>query len=234
MRPGKLFCSTIIATVGRPSLARAVRSVLDQTLEADFELLVVNDSGAPLAADDWRQDARVRVVTQVPSRGRTTTGEADSLVARRTGAGAPAVGVLVADCVPLLLATSSGSLVAAVHVGRQGLATGVVGATLDVLAEHGATVADLYAALGPAICGDCYEVPAELRAEVAERVPAAYSETSWGTAALDIPAGVVSQLTAAGVRRVAAPPACTLEDERFYSYRRQGRTGRFAGIVQPV
>ena len=196
--------------------------------------LVDRHAGHRVAWMSQRHSARVRVVTWVPSRGRTTTGEADSLVARRTGAGAPAVGVLVADCVPLLLATSSGSLVAAVHVGRQGLATGVVGATLDVLAEHGATVADLYAALGPAICGDCYEVPAELRAEVAERVPAAYSETSWGTAALDIPAGVVSQLTAAGVRRVAAPPACTLEDERFYSYRRQGRTGRFAGIVQPV
>lgn len=77
MTPRTLFCSTIIATVGRPSLARAVRSVLDQRLEADFELLVVNDSGAPLAADDWRQDRRVRVVT---------TQRRERSVARNTGA----------------------------------------------------------------------------------------------------------------------------------------------------
>lgn len=196
--------------------------------------LVDRHVGHHVAWMSQRHSTRVRVLTRAPGPGRTTTGEADSLVARRSGPGAPAVGVLVADCVPLLLATPSGSMVAAVHVGRQGLSAGVVGATLDVLAEHGAAVEDLHAALGPAICGSCYEVPADLRAEVAERVPAAHAETSWGTAALDIPAGVASQLTAAGVERIAAPPACTFEDERFYSYRRQGRTGRFAGIVQPV
>src|SRR5690625_404 len=177
--------------------------------------------------------ARVRLVPAA-GLGAEGGGECDALVARRSAPGAPAVGVMVADCVPLLLATPGGDLVAAVHVGRQGLAGGVVAATLGVLAEQGAVVAELYAALGPSICGRCYEVPEALRAEVATTVPAAHATTSWSTPALDIPAGVVSQLAAAGLTRVQRAEECTLEDERFYSYRRDGRTGRFAGIVRPA
>ncbi|WP_299279948.1 polyphenol oxidase family protein [uncultured Georgenia sp.] len=191
-------------------------------------------AGHPVAWMSQRHSAVVQVVDAVPARGRTTVGECDALVARRAGPGAPTVGVMVADCVPLLLATPSGDLVAAAHVGRQGLASGIVRATLGALAAQGAEPAELYAALGPSICGRCYEVPAALREEVAAVVPEARSTTSWATPALDVPAGVMAQLAAAGVRRVTPPAACTREDERFYSYRRDGRTGRFAGVVRPA
>ena len=191
-------------------------------------------AGHPVAWMSQHHSATVRVVSAVPGHGRSAVGECDALVARRTGAGAPTVGVMVADCVPLLLATPSGDLVAAVHVGRQGLASGIVPETLAVLAAEGADLRELHAALGPSICGRCYEVPAALRDEVAAVVPEARSTTSWATPALDVPAGVVAQLAAAGVRRVERPDACTREDERFYSYRRDGRTGRFAGVVQPA
>lgn len=190
--------------------------------------------GQHVAWMSQRHSARVRLVSRPPGHGRTTLGEYDALVGRRSGPGVPAVGVMVADCVPLLLATTSGDLVAAVHVGRQGLVDGVVPAALEVLAAEGANLPELHAALGPSICGRCYEVPDPLRDEVAGVVPAARSTTSWSTPALDIPAGVAAQLTDAGVRRVQRSAACTHEDERFYSYRRDGRTGRFAGIVQPV
>lgn len=73
-----MFCTTIIPTIGRDSLSRAVRSVLEQSLTAaDFEIIVVNDSGTPLPAEDWQQDVRVQVVT---------TQRRERAVARNTGA----------------------------------------------------------------------------------------------------------------------------------------------------
>jgi glycosyltransferase involved in cell wall biosynthesis len=75
-----MFCSTIIPTVGRPTLTRAVESVLAQSLLADsFELIVVNDSGQPLPEADWQTDERVRVIH---------TQRRERSVARNTGAAA--------------------------------------------------------------------------------------------------------------------------------------------------
>ncbi len=87
------------------------------------------------------------------------------------------------------------------------------------------------AVTGPAICGGCYEVPAEMRARVSAAVPAARCETFTGTAGLDIAAGVRAQLAAAGVGSIAADGRCTRESGELYSYRRDGVTGRFAGLV---
>jgi hypothetical protein len=90
---------------------------------------------------------------------------------------------------------------------------------------------EIRAWIGPHVCGRCYEVPAEMRAEVAKTVPATYAETSWGTPALDLGAGVEAQLAAAGVPAERVP-GCTLEDDRFHSYRRDGAAaGRIAGLV---
>jgi copper oxidase (laccase) domain-containing protein len=96
------------------------------------------------------------------------------------------------------------------------------------MASLGAT--RIRAWLGPSICGACYEVPAALRDEVAAAVPATRSRTSWGTPALDLPAGARSQLEAAGVD-VEYTGGCTLETETLYSYRRNPTTGRFAGLL---
>ena len=57
-----MFCATIIPTIGREKLTRAVESVLSQDLPAEFEVIVVNDSGRPLAEADWQRDERVRVI----------------------------------------------------------------------------------------------------------------------------------------------------------------------------
>ncbi|MDP9239821.1 MAG: polyphenol oxidase family protein, partial [Actinomycetota bacterium] len=85
--------------------------------------------------------------------------------------------------------------------------------------------------LGPAVCGRCYEVPAALRDEVDAALPGSATTTSKGTPGLDLRAGLLRQLEAAGVGAVVVDPACTAEDDRFFSHRRDGVTGRFAGLV---
>jgi copper oxidase (laccase) domain-containing protein len=87
------------------------------------------------------------------------------------------------------------------------------------------------------VCGGCYEVPEQMRSEVAAVVPEAYAETSWGTPAVDIGAGVVAQLRAAdGLEapvELVEVGRCTLEDDDLFSYRRQGsESGRLAGVVR--
>jgi polyphenol oxidase len=134
-----------------------------------------------------------------------------------------------ADCVPMLLASREGAI-AAVHAGRRGMALGVVPAAVRRLRTLGAT--DLTAWVGPHICGRCYEVPADMQADVAALVPESRSTTSWGTPALDLGAGVRAQLEAAGVGDVRVVDACTREDARWPSYRRDGDASlRFAGAV---
>ncbi len=152
---------------------------------------------------------------------------ADAMVTAR-----PHVALLAraADCVPVLLGDAAAGLVGAVHSGRGGLARGVVPAAVSRLRELGA--GQITAWIGPHVCGACYEVPAELRAEVAAQVPSAYSTTSWGTPSLDLGAGVRAQLEDAGVADVRAVGGCTREDESWASYRRDGDAAtRFAGLV---
>ncbi len=152
---------------------------------------------------------------------------ADGLVTTRTDV---ALAARAADCVPVLLADADAGVIGAVHSGRPGLFHGVVPAAVETMRSLGAT--RITAVVGPHVCGRCYEVPAELRAEVAERVPVSFAETTWGTPALDIGAGVVWQLEQAGCTVVDAS-RCTIESDDLYSYRREGRaSGRAAGVVR--
>src|SRR5436190_500685 len=93
---------------------------------------------------------------------------------------------------------------------------------------HGPAVA---AVDGPAVCGRCYEVPRDLADQVAATVPSAAATSATGTPALDLRAGVVAQLLAAGVETIEADPWCTAESPGLFSHRRDGVTGRFAGVV---
>jgi YfiH family protein len=137
--------------------------------------------------------------------------------------------VRVADCVPVLLADVEAGVVAAVHAGRPGLVAGIVPHAVQAMRELGATL--LRAWVGPHVCGACYEVPEEMRADVAAVVPESFAETSWGTPSLDVGAGVRAQLAAAGVH-VTDASRCTIEDDDLFSYRRQGvHSGRLGGLV---
>ncbi|MCX5396489.1 peptidoglycan editing factor PgeF [Streptomyces sp. NBC_00102] len=152
----------------------------------------------------------------------------DALVTARR---ALPLAVLTADCVPVLLADPVAGVVSAAHAGRPGLVAGVVPAAVEAMLALGAEASRIVARTGPAVCGGCYEVPAAMRDEVAEAVPAARAETRWGTPAVDVVAGVHSQLAALGVRDVRRSPFCTRESDDHFSYRRDRTTGRLAGYV---
>lgn len=142
-----------------------------------------------------------------------------------------ALAVLTADCTPVLLADPVAGIVAAVHAGRPGMVAGIVPAALRAMTELGADPSRIVARTGPAVCGRCYEVPEGMRAEVAAVEPAAHAETSWGTPAVDVTAGVHAQLDRLGVHDRWQSPECTLESGDHFSYRRDRTTGRLAGYV---
>ncbi|WP_285694289.1 peptidoglycan editing factor PgeF [Actinomadura sp. NBRC 104412] len=183
--------------------------------------------GLPPGRTVWMRQvhgADVRVVDEVPA----DTPEVDALVTTVPGL---ALAVLVADCAPVLLADPVARVVGAAHSGRPGTAAGVVPALVRRMVERGADPSRIRAAIGPAVCGECYEVPEAMRDEVAAVVPAARATTRGGTPALDIRAGIAAQLAGEGVTDVRTDPRCTLETPGLFSYRRDGRTGRFAGYV---
>jgi len=152
----------------------------------------------------------------------------DALVTARRGLG---LVVLAADCLPVLLADPVAGVVAAAHAGRQGLAAGVLPAVLEAMAALGATPAGTTAVLGPAACGRCYEVPEPMADDVERQVPGSRATTCAGTPSVDLTAGATAQLRAAGLAQVSAVGGCTLEQQHLYSYRRDSRTGRHAGVV---
>lgn len=142
-----------------------------------------------------------------------------------------ALGVLSADCPGVLIADSDAQIVGAAHSGRQGTARGVVPALVRAMTAAGADPARMHAVIGPGICGGCYEVPAAMRDEVDAAVPGTGCLTRAGTPGLDLRAGIAAQLAGLGVHQVRADGRCTAEDPALYSYRRDGRTGRFAALV---
>jgi YfiH family protein len=147
----------------------------------------------------------------------------DALITRVPGI---ALAVMVADCIPLLL--SSSTVVGAVHVGRRGLMNSVAVKAVDAMRKLGAD--QIHAQLGPSICGRCYEVPQELADEVVAKHPAASSLTNNLTPALDLPRALIADLVAIGVTYEAST-ICTLENDEYFSYRRHNITGRNAGVV---
>ena len=147
----------------------------------------------------------------------------DALITRVPGI---ALAVMVADCIPLLL--SSSTVVGAVHVGRRGLMNSVAVKAVEAMRKLGAD--QIHAQLGPSICGRCYEVPQELADEVVAKHPAASSLTNNLTPALDLPRALIAVLVASGVTYEAST-ICTLESDEYFSYRRHNITGRNAGVV---
>lgn len=139
-----------------------------------------------------------------------------------------ALAVMVADCVPVLFADAASPWVGVAHAGRQGMIGGVVPETVAALRQGGAS--DVVAVVGPAICPRCYEVPEQMRAEVAAARPEVASVTGWGTPSLDVAAGVLAQLAELRVP-CSVVPGCTAEEPELFSYRRDGQTGRLAGVV---
>jgi len=149
--------------------------------------------------------------------------------------------VMTADCLPVLLCDAQGTVVGAAHAGWRGLCSGVIEATLSRMqAAAGAGAPRWLAWLGPAIGPDAFEVGAEVRdaflaqarADEQAAVAAAFRAGAPGKYLADIYALARTRLARAGCTEVYGGDACTVgEAGRFYSYRRDGVTGRMASLV---
>ncbi|MEL4153384.1 peptidoglycan editing factor PgeF [Corynebacterium bovis] len=139
--------------------------------------------------------------------------------------------VLTADCVPVLLSDGEAGVVAAVHAGRMGARNGVLTRTVRMMEELGAVPARIHALMGAAAGGDSYEVPGHMADDVERHLPGSRTRTSAGTPGLDLRAGLTRQLLSLGVRLIDADPRDTITEPSLFSHRREGVTGRQAGVV---
>jgi len=155
--------------------------------------------------------------------------EADASFSRQRGV---VCAVLVADCLPVLFCDERATVVGIAHAGWRGLAAGVIEATVAAMGEPGAR---LMAWLGPAIGPQAFEVGGEVRdAFIArdQQAASAFAAVAGGKWLCDIYGLARQRLNAIGIGRIAGADCCTMRDaERFFSYRRDGVTGRMASLV---
>lgn len=176
----------------------------------------------------WMEQLHTNTVTVVDGPQSEPVEATDAVVTTQPGL---ALCVLVADCVPVLLSDHNAGVIAAAHAGRLGARNGIVKKTVEKMVELGANPANIQVLLGPAAAGASYEVPLEMARDVESRLPGSITKTSKGTTGVDIRAGLVRQLLSLGVTHVDADPRDTVTDTDFFSYRREGTTGRQAGVI---
>jgi YfiH family protein len=140
--------------------------------------------------------------------------------------------VQTADCLPILIADRQAKAVAAIHAGWRGLAEGVIEATF---AQWPIASDKTIAWLGPAISAQVYEVGDEVREQMIERnaqAVSAFLPSRAGHWMCDLYTLARQRLNAMGVSQVVGSELCTYQDaRRFYSFRREGRTGRMASMI---
>lgn len=155
--------------------------------------------------------------------------EADAVIGYRPG---DMCVVKTADCLPVLLCAGDGSEIAAIHAGWRGLAAGVIEATVGAMKT---VPAQLLAWFGPAISQQAYEVGDEVRDSFVDANPvakAAFLKNSRGRWQCDLYKLARQRLGSTGVFNVSGGGLCTYADPaHFYSYRRDGDTGRMLSFV---
>ncbi len=172
---------------------------------------------------------QVHGVAVVDGRGGENHPQADASV---TGLVGQVCAVMTADCLPILLCDQAGSVVSAVHAGWRGLAAGVIENAVGAMHRPGD---QLLAWLGPAIGRQAFEVGGEVRTAFVGSDPAAasaFDERPGGKWLADLYALARRRLAMVGVDAVFGGDFCTFTDaERFFSYRRDGMTGRMASLI---
>ena len=176
----------------------------------------------------WMEQLHTNTVTVVDGPQDAPVEATDAVVTTSVGL---ALCVLTADCVPVLLADHAAGVVAAAHAGRIGARNGIVRKTVQAMEQLGARAGNIQVLLGPAAAGESYEVPEKMAADVEKHLPGSRTRTHRGTAGLDIRAGLVRQLLGMGVTHIDADPRDTVTDDSLFSYRREGTTGRQAGVI---
>jgi polyphenol oxidase len=182
---------------------------------------------------------RVVTVTDIWAAGQGE--QADAMVTDRTGL---ALGIVTADCAPVLLADAGGKVVGAVHAGWRGAVAGVLEATVAAMAALGARSDELVAAIGPCIAQRSYEVGADLREAVLAR--SADGESFFqpgqrpGHWQFDLPGYCAFRLRHAGVGEVVTTGHDTMiEEDHFFSHRRRtlakaGPIGHQISVIRPA
>lgn len=187
------------------------RAVVAESLGVAPERLLsawqVHSPDAVVVTGPWEGEERPRV---------------DALVSRTPGV---ALGVLTADCGPVLFADPKAKVVGAAHAGWKGALAGVTSRTLEVMEGQGARRADITAVVGPMISQAAYEVGPEFPARFTDADPANARfftpSARAGHAMFDLSGYLAHRLAAEGVGRVVNLSLCTFSDERrFFSYRR--------------
>lgn len=181
--------------------------------------------GLPEDRVGWLTQVHGTGVVELPSAG---VPEAD---AATTTVPEMACAVMVADCLPVLFCDRAGRRVAAAHAGWRGLAAGVLERTLACFDEPHSVLAYL----GPAIGPDAFEVGPEVRQAFVDQDGDAQSlfvPVRDDRYLADLPGLARLRLTKAGVKTIRGGRDCTFtQAERFFSYRRDGRTGRQAALI---
>lgn len=152
---------------------------------------------------------------------------ADAMVTKVQGI---ALGILAADCAPVLFADEAAGVIGSAHAGWKGALGGVVEATVRAMEALGANRANIHASIGPCIGQASYEVGAEFLARFADAAPSNRdffrASARAGHSLFDLPGYVATRLRAAGVRDIAPLNMCTYEHgERYFSYRRTTHRG---------
>lgn len=206
-------------TQDSPSLITRNREVLEQALDPGLSI-------------QWlKQVHGTHVVTAGDSV--STPPEADACYSNKRG---QVCAVLTADCLPVLLANEDASEVAVAHAGWRGLVAGVI---IETLKCFRSAPGEIHAWLGPAIGVEHYEVGEDFRRAFAESpefatlpVDQAFFPQPGGKWKADLYELASMQLRSLGVRSISGGDRCTYaESDLFYSYRRDGETGRFATLI---
>lgn len=181
------------------------------------------------SAPNWLQQVHGAAVADLDQAAERT---ADAAVTARAGT---VCVVRTADCLPVLLAASDGSAVAAAHAGWRGLAGGVLQQSVEALRRRATPGVALQAWLGPAIGPDNFEVGDEVRAAFVQVNAAAASgfvANHRGRWQCDLYALARQALARSGIAAVAGGGCCTVADsQRFYSWRRERASGRMASLI---
>lgn len=193
---------------------------------ANRNIVAAEVGGLPV----WLEQVHgTRVVDAAEYRGVDPLPEADAAFSRQPGT---VCAVMTADCLPVLFCDEAGTVVAAAHAGWRGLLAGILEETIAAMRVPGK---NLMAYLGPAIGPGAFEVGAEVRAAFLGSSPAAataFQPTASGKWLADIYLLARQRLAREGVERVFGGNFCTVtEAGRFFSYRRDGQTGRMASMI---
>lgn len=221
----------LVERFGLPSAPRWLRQVHGATV-------VRCDDGATVCRSERSEESAVAVESRYlaalgmrsAALGMTSAEpEADAAVTAMSGA---VLAILTADCLPVVFAADDGSEVAAAHAGWRGLCGGVLEATSAAMQ---ASPERIQAWLGPAAGPQAYEIGEQVFAAFVDRDPRAaiaFTATHAGHWRVDLYALARQRLLDAGITRVFGGGLCTISDsQRFYSHRRDRRTGRMATLV---